>query len=279
MLCLDSRQLCPSVVVPQSDCTFVPSSNFQRSSDTMSTVTDITTTADLSAHSVGLSPNTLLVLYFYTPWTEFCNPISASLSHIASQHPPSSPPSFSIVSVNGKNLPEIAKEYGASTAPCVVFSHARNIIEMFKGADLLELHSKVQFHAGLESTILPMTPAPKDEKRDMTDDLRSHLSQLVSSAPVVLFMKGTPDSPRCRFSRRMVDSLRDHGIVYAHFDVYSNEDVREGLKDFGDWPTYPQLWVASELVGGLEIVRSPVASWHPCRLLILAYRCDRFAST
>jgi Grx4 family monothiol glutaredoxin len=71
----------------------------------------------------------------------------------------------------------------------------------------------------------------------------------------MLFMKGTPKSPVCRFSRRIVRILNDRGIVYDSFNVLTDEDVRHGLKEFAEWPTFPQLWVDGELVGGLDVVR------------------------
>ncbi|CAI7607953.1 thioredoxin [Penicillium manginii] len=73
-------------------------------------------------------------------------------------------------------------------------------------------------------------------------------------------MKGTPKSPLCRFSRRMVAVLNEHDIKYDSFNILVDKGVREGLKEFGDWPTFPQLWVDGQLVGGLEIVREEVIS-------------------
>ncbi|UZP36653.1 hypothetical protein NXS19_004469 [Fusarium pseudograminearum] len=85
--------------------------------------------------------------------------------------------------------------------------------------------------------------------------LVARLSELVKAEPVILFMKGTPKSPVCRFSRRIVRLLGDHKIPYSTFNVLSDEDVRQGLKWFSEWPTFPQLWVDGELVSGLDIVR------------------------
>jgi Grx4 family monothiol glutaredoxin len=86
------------------------------------------------------------------------------------------------------------------------------------------------------------------------ESLTAHLKYLVSSAPVMLFMKGTPKCPVCRFSRRIVRLLNDRGVEYDFFNVLTDESVRQGLKEFADWPTYPQLWVDGELVGGLDVV-------------------------
>lgn len=84
--------------------------------------------------------------------------------------------------------------------------------------------------------------------------LHSRLSDLVNGAPVMLFMKGLPKCPLCRFSRRVVRILDHHGIQYSSFDVLKDEAVRLGIKEYADWPTFPQLWVNGELVGGLDIV-------------------------
>ena len=71
---------------------------------------------------------------------------------------------------------------------------------------------------------------------------------------VVLFMKGSPDQPRCGFSRRIVATLRDQNVQFAHFDILSDDSVRSGLKVLNNWPTFPQLIVKGEFVGGLDVV-------------------------
>ncbi|CAI5738930.1 unnamed protein product [Hyaloperonospora brassicae] len=80
------------------------------------------------------------------------------------------------------------------------------------------------------------------------------LRALVNSAPVLLFMKGTPSEPKCGFSKKTVQLLRDHGIAFSYFDILSDAEVRQGLKQFANWPTYPQLYVKGKLVGGLDIL-------------------------
>ena len=93
-----------------------------------------------------------------------------------------------------------------------------------------------------------------DQPQDTKEQLRTRLSELVKAAPVMLFMKGTPSAPQCGFSRQTVSMLRDKGIRYGFFNILADDDVRQGLKEYADWPTYPQVWVDGELVGGLDIV-------------------------
>lgn len=99
--------------------------------------------------------------------------------------------------------------------------------------------------------------AQSTEVKSTTDntDLTQKLSRLLHIAPVVLFMKGSPDAPRCGFSRQIVAVLKQNGVPFATFDILSDEDVRQGLKVYSDWPTYPQLYANGALIGGLDIVK------------------------
>ena len=88
------------------------------------------------------------------------------------------------------------------------------------------------------------------------EDLHARLSNLGKAAPVMLFRKGTPSAPQCGFSRQLVALLREKSVKYGFFNILADDEVRQGLKEFADWPTFPQLWMDGELVGGLDIVSS-----------------------
>ena len=85
---------------------------------------------------------------------------------------------------------------------------------------------------------------------DVIERIKSHLA----SAPVVLFMKGTPDFPQCGFSAQTVGALRASGAQFTAVNIFEDPELREALKRFSNWPTYPQLYVGGELVGGCDIV-------------------------
>lgn len=89
----------------------------------------------------------------------------------------------------------------------------------------------------------------------LSEELRQRLDSLVKQKEVMLFMKGSPDTPRCGFSRRIVKLLNDESVQYEFFDILSDEEVRQGLKKFSNWPTFPQVYVKGELIGGLDILQ------------------------
>jgi monothiol glutaredoxin len=81
------------------------------------------------------------------------------------------------------------------------------------------------------------------------------IARSVAENPVILFMKGVPEEPRCGFSAVTVQILDHLGVDFVGVDVLQNDALREGIKAFSDWPTIPQLYVKGEFVGGCDIVR------------------------
>lgn len=84
--------------------------------------------------------------------------------------------------------------------------------------------------------------------------IQEQIKELVESNDVVLFMKGSPDFPQCGFSSRASQILKACGAKFASVDVLQNNEVREGIKQFSNWPTVPQLYIRGEFVGGSDIV-------------------------
>ena len=100
----------------------------------------------------------------------------------------------------------------------------------------------------------PTGPGP-DEAIDTRHAVQTFLSNTVRDNPVVLFMKGEPEQPRCGFSALTVQILDHLGVPFVGVDVLQNDDLRQGIKVFSDWPTIPQLYVNGEFVGGCDIVK------------------------
>ena len=87
------------------------------------------------------------------------------------------------------------------------------------------------------------------------DPVHDFIAKTVGENPVVLFMKGVPDQPRCGFSSLVVQVLDHVGVDFVGVDVLQDEGLRQGVKTYSDWPTIPQLYVKGEFVGGSDIVR------------------------
>ncbi|GET85764.1 thioredoxin-like protein [Leishmania tarentolae] len=102
------------------------------------------------------------------------------------------------------------------------------------------------FHASL----LCRTPS------DVSDDLAKDLHDIICHDRLVVFLTGTPEQPRCRFTAQLVNLFHQLGVKYSFFNILDDEEVCEGLKVYSDWPTYPQVYLDGELIGGYDICKT-----------------------
>lgn len=123
-------------------------------------------------------------------------------------------------------------------------------------------------------TFLPVIRAPllfrAQTKLFMSTETRKAIEEAVASAPVVLFMKGTPEFPQCGFSRATIQMLGQQGVdpaKFAAYNVLEDPELREGIKEYSEWPTIPQLYVKKEFIGGCDILTSMAQSGDLTSLL------------
>ena len=90
-------------------------------------------------------------------------------------------------------------------------------------------------------------------RAELGPELKSSIDAFIASNKVVLFMKGTKDAPRCGFSNTCVQILNSMQVPFADVDILANEDLRQGVKIYSSWPTYPQLYIGGEFFGGCDI--------------------------
>lgn len=91
-------------------------------------------------------------------------------------------------------------------------------------------------------------------KNSFSTDIQKNIDELVKKSTVVVFMKGVPDAPRCGFSNAVVQILRMHDVKFESHDVLKDENLRNGIKEYSDWPTIPQVFINGEFVGGCDIL-------------------------
>jgi Glutaredoxin len=146
--------------------------------------------------------------------------------------------------IEAEELPDISETFEVSSVPFFVLVKNQKILTRISGANPPSLTSALQQHTSTSS--LPpaqqTTPAPapavQAPETATEEDLNERLAKLVKAAPVMVFIKGTPSAPQCGFSRTLVGILREKNVRYGFFNILADEDVRQGLKTFSDWPTY-----------------------------------------
>jgi Grx4 family monothiol glutaredoxin len=130
-------------------------------------------------------------------------------------------------------------------------TQAKTQVDKVEGADAAAVTARVE---KWEKAAAPGAGAPGGGVTASLAALDAELDRLVNASPVMLFMKGTPSEPRCKFSRAIVDILKTAGAAFGAYDILTSDAVRAGLKDKAAWPTYPMLFVRGTLIGGLDIV-------------------------
>jgi len=237
----------------------------------MSTVKEITSVEEWEAHVSSLPPSALLVVSFHAPWAAPCVQMAAVLSTLASEYPVTEPLSTSWVSINAEELSDISEAYNVTAVPFLVLIRNGQVLETVSGSSAVKVRNAIETHASKTRTPTQSSSADtaanataevstEEDPEKKKQELFKRLADLVKAAPVMLFMKGTPSEPKCGFSRQIVNILREHSVKYGFFNILADEEVRQGLKEFADWPTYPQLWINGELVGGLDIVKEELAN-------------------
>jgi monothiol glutaredoxin len=88
----------------------------------------------------------------------------------------------------------------------------------------------------------------------MSNDIRARIEELIRGGRVMLFMKGTKQFPACGFSNAVVQILKKEGVPFETYNILADPDLRQGLKEYSDWPSYPQLYVGGKFLGGCDIV-------------------------
>jgi len=161
--------------------------------------------------------------------------------------------------IEAETVPEISENLEIAVVPTFVTLIGHRVVGRVEGGDPKEISKLVKGladHVLSASDKLPETVFENSEKLK----LGKKLEKLIYYAPVMLFMKGSPGEPKCGFSRQTVELLTKHDIPFASFDILTDDEVRSGLKEYSDWPTYPQLYAKGNFMGGLDILKEMVSS-------------------
>ncbi|CZT48871.1 probable glutaredoxin [Rhynchosporium secalis] len=257
----------------------------------MSSLIELKTEEEWNQHASSVPATTLQVIYFKAEWAAPCKQMTTVLQTLASSYPITEPLSTSWVALDAEDVPDISDSFDVTAVPFLVLQRNNQVLETVSGSDAMKVRAAIEKHANTPSsrtstgTAAPVSPAingtpaknlstyaptpqdpataPESTSTEAVEDkesLHKRLTSLVKAAPVMLFMKGTPSAPQCGFSRQLVALLRENSVKYGFFNILADDEVRQGLKEFADWPTFPQLWVAGDLVGGLDIVKEEMSN-------------------
>ncbi|RZC40796.1 Glutaredoxin and/or Thioredoxin domain containing protein [Asbolus verrucosus] len=184
----------------------------------------------------------LSVVHFAADWAEQCGQVNDVLDALSKRTEYSK---IKFFKCQAEDLSEVSLSHKIEAVPTVLLFRSGKVIDRIDGADAVKISEKVKLYSNASDT----------NEINQTVPLEERLKALINQAPVMLFMKGDRNVPKCGFSRQMVQILNEARASYETFDILTDEEVRQGLKTYSDWPTYPQLYVKGDLIGGLDIVK------------------------
>ncbi|CAM9632702.1 unnamed protein product [Discosporangium mesarthrocarpum] len=166
--------------------------------------------------------------------------------------------------VEAEAVPDVSEFLEIAMVPTFILLKGGTVAEKIEGADPPALAKRVRLFASepvLQDGEVQAMGGNKEgmAATSMASPLEARIQTLISASPVMLFMKGNADTPRCKFSRKMVEILRGAKVDFGSFDILTDEHIRQGLKVYSNWPTYPQLYAKGQLIGGVDIIMEMAA--------------------
>lgn len=183
----------------------------------------------------------LTLVLFSAEWAEQCKQVLDAMKELANQTK-----SMQLLNVSAEDLSDISIKHQIEAVPTVIFFKNGSAVDRIDGVNISALTQKCKQFVEIEAT--------------SQASLESRLSSLINKANLMIFMKGSRDGPKCGFSKQLIALMDSLDVDYETFDILTDEQVRQGLKTYSDWPTYPQVYVKGELIGGLDIVKEMHAS-------------------
>ncbi|SJX64468.1 probable glutaredoxin [Sporisorium reilianum f. sp. reilianum] len=229
------------------------------------------------------------LLNFFAPWAEPCKQMNEVVREIAIKYP-----QVLCLAIEAESLPDVSESFDIEAVPSFVLLRGHTLLSRISGANASALSAAVATHAAPArsngtGSVSKTSAAPRaasdvydststrngtaaatyaDEEEDEEEDvvpeteeeIFARCKKLMEQSKVMLFMKGDPETPRCGFSQKTVNLLRQEKVEFGHYDILRDENVRQGLKKLNEWPTFPQIIVNGELIGGLDILKESIES-------------------
>ncbi|RSH85806.1 monothiol glutaredoxin grx4 [Apiotrichum porosum] len=204
--------------------------------------------------------NRVSLLNFWAPWAEPCAAFNKVVEETAARYP-----QVLFLNVEAEEQADISESFDIEAVPSFIVLRGHSLLARHSGADASLLNSLLSQHSATtsapSSNVAASTLTSAEPSRPRTEEeITARCHEIMNKHKVVLFMKGNPSAPKCGFSRQTVGLLREKGVEFAWFDILSDDDVRQGMKRVNDWPTFPQIILNGELVGGLDILKEMIES-------------------
>ncbi|KAF9177436.1 Glutaredoxin 3 [Haplosporangium sp. Z 767] len=208
--------------------------------------------------------STVYAMNFWASWAPPCIQMNEVFEELAAKNS-----NIKFIKIEAEKFPDISEEYEIAAVPSFVVVKEGKVVDRVEGANAPELSKTIAKYSKspMSSSALAQSStgsnggaaAPSVAPPTLSpEEMNARLKELTSSSSVMAFIKGTPTAPRCQFSRQLLEILTAQNIRFSSFNILADDEVRQAMKSFSDWPTFPQVYVNSQFIGGLDVVKEMV---------------------
>jgi len=220
-----------------------------------------------------------IAVLFHADWVEGCGQLIETVTALQEEYEEN----VKFLLVQADKLTDLSQAFNISKLPSVLFFTNKNDTSSFgkkiESPDSEQLVNAVEqivddgflnvdniqgenIPSNIDEILKKQTEAQAAAKPvvDPQEALNAKLKKIINLSKFMIFIKGTPDAAKCGFSRQLLEIMKEQDIDFGYFDILSDDEVRQGLKKYSDWPTYPQMYFEGELLGGLDLFREMISS-------------------
>jgi len=196
------------------------------------------------------------VLFFWADWHDPCKQIAEVISELANDHH-----QLQFFSIDAEEHQSISTSFNVEAVPTIILAKNQKESRRLEAENVPNTVSAIEQFANHSKTAISLKPNvnakdTKDDGKESIDALNARITKIIAAAPIMLFMKGTPEDPKCKFSRATIDILKKQNVTkFGYFNILNDPAVRAQIKVYSNWKTFPQLYVHSKLIGGLDVIK------------------------
>eukprot|EP00483_Globobulimina_turgida_P011512 UN11534 len=188
------------------------------------------------------------VLYFWTDWHNSCKQIQSVLSELSYDHK-----ELQFYSINAEQFEDLTSLFNVESVPTIILCKKQTETKRLEGESIPNTVNTIKQFANHSQTDSSLILKPnyeeekekeKEKEKESTQQLNQRIAKLIAAAPIMLFMKGTPQEPKCKFSRAIVEIFAQQNVTkYGYFNILNDVLVRNQIKIYSNWKTFPQLYI------------------------------------
>eukprot|EP01083_Nonionella_stella_P274274 930876_1 len=215
-----------------------------------------------NAFKTSYSKSPYSVLFFWADWHEPCKQIQSVISELSNDHK-----QLKFYAIDAQEFETTTSSFNVTAVPTIILCKNQQESKRLEAASVPTTVNTIKQFAKHSQTAQELkqnnnnknNENENENETESIDELNKRIAKLISAAPIMLFMKGSPEEPKCKFSRATVEILKQQGVIkYGYFNILNDSAVRAQIKIYSNWKTFPQLYINEKLIGGLDIIKEKI---------------------